>query len=100
MTFGEDWGWAADKRASRQIFDRFLRRGRIFTDTANNYTDGTSQTWLGEVMASRRERFVIGTKYGLSASPHDPNAVGNHRKNLIQSLDASLRRLGTAYVDI
>jgi aryl-alcohol dehydrogenase-like predicted oxidoreductase len=78
----------------------FSDAGGIFTDTANNYTDGTSQTWLGEVMASRRERFVIGTKYGLSASPHDPNAVGNHRKNLIQSLDASLRRLGTAYVDI
>lgn len=100
MTFGEDWGWGADKHASREIFDHFADAGGNFIDTADWYTNGTSETWLGEFIAGRRERFVIGTKYGLSTSPEDPNAGGSHRKNLIQSLETSLRRLQTDYVDV
>jgi aryl-alcohol dehydrogenase-like predicted oxidoreductase len=100
MTFGQEWGWGADKQTSRAIFRRFVEAGGNFIDTANNYTGGTSEKWVGEFVAGSREQFVLGTKYSLSTNPDDPNAGGNHRKNLVQALDASLRRLGTDYIDI
>jgi len=100
MTFGETWGWGASKDESRKIFERFREAGGNFVDTANNYTDGTSEEFVGELVASDRERFVLATKYTLTMRPDDPNAGGNHRKNLVQSLEASLRRLGTDYVDL
>ena len=100
MTFGEDWGWGASKEESRKIFDRFAEAGGNFVDTANNYTDGTSERFVGEFVASERERFVVATKYSLSVRKDDPNAGGNHRKNMRQAVDASLRRLGAEYVDL
>jgi aryl-alcohol dehydrogenase-like predicted oxidoreductase len=100
MTFGEEWGWGADKATSRAIFTRFVEHGGNFIDTANNYTKGTSESWLGEFIRGNRDRFVIGTKYSLSTRADDPNAGGNHRKNLVRSLEASLRRLRTDYVDL
>jgi aryl-alcohol dehydrogenase-like predicted oxidoreductase len=100
MTFGEEWGWGADKATSRAIFTRFVEHGCNFIDTANNYTKGTSESWLGEFIRGNRDRFVIGTKYSLSTRADDPNAGGNHRKNLVRSLEASLRRLRTDYVDL
>ena len=100
MTFGEDWGWGASKEESRKIFDAFVAAGGNFIDTANNYTDGTSEKYVGEFVASERERFVIATKYTLSKRKDDPNAGGNHRKNMIQALEASLKRLNTGYIDL
>jgi aryl-alcohol dehydrogenase-like predicted oxidoreductase len=100
MTFGEDWGWGASKEESRRIFDRFVQAGGNFIDTASNYTDGTSERYVGEFVAAERERFVVATKYTLSARKDDPNGGGNHRKNMVQSLEASLKRLQTDYVDI
>jgi aryl-alcohol dehydrogenase-like predicted oxidoreductase len=100
MTFGEDWGWGASKEESRKIFDRFVEAGGNFVDTANNYTDGTSERFVGEFVASDRERFVVATKYSLSLRKDDPNAGGNHRKNMRQAIEGSLRRLGTEYVDV
>lgn len=100
MTFGETWGWGASRDESRKIFERFREAGGNFVDTANNYTDGTSEELVGEFVAAARERFVVATKYTLTTRPDDPNAGGNHRKNLVQSLEASLRRLGTDYVDL
>jgi aryl-alcohol dehydrogenase-like predicted oxidoreductase len=100
MTFGEDWGWGASEEECRRIFERFCEAGGNFVDTANNYTDGSSERIVGELVAPERERFVIATKYTLTTRPNDPNAGGNHRKSLVQSLDASLRRLGTEYVDL
>ena len=49
---------------------------------------------MGELVRAERERFVVATKYTLSRRPHDPNGGGNHRKSLVHSLEASLRRLG------
>jgi aryl-alcohol dehydrogenase-like predicted oxidoreductase len=69
MTFGQEWGWGADKQTSRAMFDRFVASGGNFIDTANNYTGGTSETWLGEFVARSREQFVVGTKYSLSTNP-------------------------------
>src|SRR5918996_1819704 len=100
MTFGETWGWGASKDESRRIFDAFAEAGGNFVDTANNYTDGTSKESVSEFVASDREHFVVATKYSLSTRRDDPNAGGNHRKNMVQALDASLRRLGTDYVDL
>jgi aryl-alcohol dehydrogenase-like predicted oxidoreductase len=100
MTFGETWGWGAAKEESRRIFDAFAEAGGNFVDTANNYTDGTSEEYVGDFVASDRERFVVATKYTLSTRRDDPNAGGNHRKNMVQALEASLRRLRTDYVDL
>ena len=100
MTFGESWGWGADKAESARILAGFADAGGNFVDTANRYTDGESEQILGELIAADRGRWVLSTKYGLSTRPTDPNAGGAHRKNLVQSLEASLRRLGTDYVDL
>ncbi|MEW6721581.1 MAG: aldo/keto reductase [Thermodesulfobacteriota bacterium] len=100
MTFGEEWGWGASKEESRRIFEAFAEAGGNFVDTANLYTGGTSERLTGEFLKGRRERFVLATKYTLTMSPDDPNGGGSHRKNLVQSLEASLKRLGTDYVDL
>jgi aryl-alcohol dehydrogenase-like predicted oxidoreductase len=100
MTFGEDWGWGAPEGECRRIFDRYADAGGNFVDTANNYTDGSSERIVGRLVTGDRERFVLATKYTLTTRPDDPNGGGNHRKSLVQSLDASLRRLGTEYVDL
>jgi aryl-alcohol dehydrogenase-like predicted oxidoreductase len=86
MTFGETWGWGASKDESRKIFDAFAEAGGNFVDTANNYTDGTSEEYVGELVGSDREHFVLATKYTLSTRTDDPNAGGNHRKNMVQAL--------------
>jgi len=100
MTFGEEWGWGASKEESRRIFDAFADAGGNFVDTANLYTGGTSEKFVGDFLKGRRERFVLATKYTLNMAPDDPNGGGNHRKNLVQSLDASLKRLNTDYIDL
>jgi aryl-alcohol dehydrogenase-like predicted oxidoreductase len=100
MTFGEDWGWGASREESSRIFDAFSAAGGNFIDTSNNYTNGTSEKYLGEFIASDREHYVLATKYSLTERKPDPNFGGNHRKNLLRSLEGSLRRLKTAYVDL
>ena len=100
MTFGDDWGWGADAAESRRIFDAFADVGGTFVDTSNNYTDGTSETLVGELAEHARDRFVLATKYTLTVDRADPNAGGNHRKSLVRSLEQSLRRLRTDYVDL
>lgn len=100
MTIGEDWGWGASKEESLKIMETFAKAGGNFIDTANKYTNGTSEKYVGEFIARERGRFVLATKYTLSTRDGDPNASGNHRKNLVQSLEASLKRLGTEYIDL
>jgi aryl-alcohol dehydrogenase-like predicted oxidoreductase len=100
MTFGEVWGWGASQSESHKIFDGFVEAGGNFLDTANNYTDGTSERYVGECIASDREHFVVATKYTLSMRKDDPNASGNQRKNMVQALEASLKRLNTNYIDL
>ncbi|MGI8983807.1 MAG: aldo/keto reductase [Acidimicrobiales bacterium] len=100
MTFGPDWGWGADRDVSKAMFDAFAEAGGNFIDTANRYTNGTSETYVGEFTKADRGHFVVSTKYTLTRDGSDPNAGGNHRKSLVESLDASLRRLGTDYIDV
>lgn len=102
MTFGTESGWGADEATSARLFDLFLDAGGNLVDTADRYTGGTSETWLGRFIAERgmRDRVVLTTKYTFSADPGNPNAGGNGRKNLLRALEGSLRRLQTDYVDL
>lgn len=101
MTFGDDWGWGASGDESRAIYDAFLAAGGNFIDTANIYTNGTSEKLVGEFIQGNRERIVLATKY-TNAMPGggDVNASGNHRKSMMQSVEASLKRLKTDYIDL
>jgi aryl-alcohol dehydrogenase-like predicted oxidoreductase len=99
MTFGEDWGWGASRDTCARIVDLYDEAGGNFVDTANNYTDGASETLVGELLDGRRDRFVLATKYTCQTEP-DVNSAGNHRKSLVRSLERSLERLRTDYVDI
>jgi aryl-alcohol dehydrogenase-like predicted oxidoreductase len=100
MTFGTEWGWGAPPDACREMVERYIGLGGNFIDTANKYTEGAAETILGELLADRRDRVVLATKYSLSMRERDPNYCGNHRKNLVQSVEASLRRLKTDRVDL
>jgi aryl-alcohol dehydrogenase-like predicted oxidoreductase len=100
MTFGEEWGWGASKEECHKIFNAYVDAGGNFIDTANKYTEGTSEKYIGEFIAADRDRFVLATKYTSNTRRGDPNAGGNHRKNMIQSLEASLKRLNTDYIDL
>lgn len=100
MTFGTEWGWGADKEESRKIFNAYRDAGGNFIDTANRYTEGSSEKIVGELMRGIREEIVLATKYTLFMKKGEPNSAGNHRKNMIQALDASLKRLNTDYIDL
>lgn len=102
MTFGTDWGWGTDKRSARQIFDRYVDAGGNLVDTADLYTNGVSEEWLGEFIRERqmRDRIVLATKFSYNAQPDNPNAGGNGRKNMLRAVEGSLRRLGTDYIDL
>ena len=100
MTFGDVLGWGADFDESRRMFDAFLDTGGNFVDTANNYTLGTSEQFLGELIGPHRDRLVVATKATMTAKRDDPNAGGNHRKNIVQTVETSLSRLKTPYLDL
>jgi aryl-alcohol dehydrogenase-like predicted oxidoreductase len=88
------------KNESLKMFNTFVDAGGNFLDTANNYTQGTNEKYLGEFIEGDRDRFVLATKYTSSTRRNDPNEGGNHRKNLMQAVDASLERLKTDYIDL
>ncbi|MFZ4815213.1 MAG: aldo/keto reductase [Phototrophicaceae bacterium] len=100
MTFGTDWGWGADKDTSRQIFDAYVAAGGNFIDTACNYTNGTSERFVGEFIHDQREQFVVATKFTLNTQANNINAGGNHRRNIMRSVEDSLNRLNTDYIDL
>jgi aryl-alcohol dehydrogenase-like predicted oxidoreductase len=100
MTFGEDWGWGAGKDEARKIYEAYREAGGNFIDTANLYTMGTSEKFVGEFIHDHRAEVVLATKYTNSMPGNDPNAGGNHRKNMFQAIEASLKRLGTDYIDL
>lgn len=100
MTFGEDWGWGSGKDEAHKVYDAFREAGGNFIDTANIYTNGTSESWLGEFMEGHRESVVLATKYSNAFPGTDPNAAGNQRKNMVQAVEASLKRLKSDYIDL
>ena len=100
MSFGDAWGFGADEKESHRIIDAYAAAGGNFIDTANKYHEGQSEEIVGRYLSRERDRWVIATKYTLDMRSGDPNAAGSSRKNMRQSVEASLRRLGTDYVDI
>lgn len=97
MTFGRE----ADIATSEAILDEYLDRGGNFIDTANIYADGRSEEILGELLGSRREDVILATKgFSVDRVGVGINDRGSTRRNLVRSLEASLRRLRTDYVDL
>jgi len=100
MTFGDEWGWGSPKDEAQKVYETYREAGGNFLDTANFYTSGTSEKFVGEFIKGHRESVVLATKYSNAAPGNDPNAAGNHRKSMIQALEASLKRLQTDYIDL
>ena len=102
MSFGTGWGWGADEKVSKALFDFYLERGGNFIDSADGYQAGASEEYVGKFVAERglRDRVVIATKFTFGAQQGNPNAGGNGRKNIYRALEGSLRRLKTDYVDL
>jgi aryl-alcohol dehydrogenase-like predicted oxidoreductase len=102
MTFGTEWGFGVKEDDARPIFDRYIDAGGNFVDTADGYTNGSSEKMVGKFIRDRklRDRVVLATKYTFCAEDGNPNAGGNGRKNLYRALEGSLRRLETDYIDL
>jgi len=104
MTFGNAWGWGAEKKTVQKIFDLYTAKGGNFIDTANLYSNGLSEKYIGELIKSDRHHYVVGTKFTLKDTfdnpPIDPNKSGMHKKNMMRSVEASLKRLNTDFIDI
>ncbi|MFK8186379.1 MAG: aldo/keto reductase [Phormidesmis sp.] len=100
MSFGQDWPFGADEVTSRSILDAYADAGGNFIDTANKYHNGETESYLGRWLKGRRDRMVLSTKYSLAMDHSDPNAAGNHRKNMMQAVEGSLKRLQTDAIDL
>lgn len=100
MTFGVGQGWGSEDAEAEKIFNHYVERGGNSIDTANFYGNGGSERVLAKLLQGRRDQLVIASKYSLTMRPGDPNASGNQRKNMVQSVEQSLRRLQTDYLDL
>jgi aryl-alcohol dehydrogenase-like predicted oxidoreductase len=98
MTFGNT-EWGTDGAESRRIVDAFLDAGHNFIDTADVYNAGVSEEMVGRAVADRRQEVVLATK-GYNVMGPGPNDRGSSRAHLTRALEASLRRLGTDYIDL
>jgi aryl-alcohol dehydrogenase-like predicted oxidoreductase len=101
MTFGPGAAWTRSFDESKAVFEAYVAAGGNFIDTANMYTGGESERIVGQLIAGDRSRFVVCTKYANAVpGASDPNAAGSHRKSIVQSVDASLKRLGLECIDL
>ena len=110
MTFGQE-AWGIDEASARAIFDAYRDAGGNFVDTADIYSGGASEEMVGRFIKATgsRDDIVLATKFGFNGSSSplaakqgggNPNAGGAGAKNIHRALDASLRRLGTDYIDL
>ncbi|MEU8709109.1 aldo/keto reductase [Streptomyces sp. NPDC048565] len=101
MTLGShESGREGVVRTTGQILDAYLEAGGNFVDTADIYAGGASESVLGELLGARREGLVLASKYSCATVSDDVNAAGNHRKNLVRAVEASLERLRTDRLDV
>ncbi|MEU2751007.1 aldo/keto reductase [Streptomyces collinus] len=99
--FGTGWGAGAEPDEARRIFDRFAEAGGTFLDSADGYQFGESEELTGKLISADRDHFVLATKFALGATPHaDISRTGNSRKNMVASVESSLKRLSTDYIDL
>jgi aryl-alcohol dehydrogenase-like predicted oxidoreductase len=95
-----NFGWRVDGAGTRAVVDAALGAGITFFDTAESYGGGDSETFLGRALAGRRDRAVIATKFGWGRGFDDDDVARGSRDYVRGAIDASLRRLGTDYVDL
>ncbi|TWR24077.1 aldo/keto reductase [Mucilaginibacter pallidiroseus] len=101
MGFGTEAGWGADADTSFKIMDAYAEAGGNFLDTANIYKSGTSEKIIGDYISNHdRDYFVVASKYTLKDNTTNPNASGNNRKNMMRSVEESLKRLKTDFLDV
>src|SRR5207302_2471258 len=100
MTFGDEWGWGSPKAEALKVYETYREAGGNFIDTANLYTNGTSETFLGEFMQGHRDSVVLATKFTNAPPGNDPNAAGNHRKSMVRACEESLKRLRSDHIDL
>ena len=99
--FGTGWGYGSEKEEARAVFDGYVNAGGNFIDTADAYQFGQSEQMIGDFIAADRDHFVIATKYTLSALPDAGVArTGNSRRNMIASVENSLKRLKTDRIEL
>ncbi|WP_372018131.1 aldo/keto reductase [Pseudoxanthomonas sp. 10H] len=99
--FGKGWGYGADADAARAIFDGYREAGGNFVDTADQYQFGQAEAMLGGFIAAARDDIVLATKFALGDAPGAGlQRTGNSRKAMLQSVEASLRRLKTDRIDL
>jgi aryl-alcohol dehydrogenase-like predicted oxidoreductase len=95
MMFGKE----TDEATSKRIIDKAFDQGINFIDTADVYHAGSSESVVGRAIADHRDHWVVATKFGFPTT-QGPNEQGQSRKWIMQTVDASLKRLGTDYIDI
>lgn len=100
VNFGTRWGGGADREEARAIFDRFAKAGGTFIDASDSYQSGQAEEMLGDFLAKDRDHFVLATKFGIGSARPRISQTGNSRKNIVRSVEASLKRLGTDYIDL
>jgi aryl-alcohol dehydrogenase-like predicted oxidoreductase len=99
--FGMGWGHGAHAPEARAMYDTYREAGGNFIDTASNYQAGEAEEYLSDIISADREDIVLATKYTMGSSASSGlHMTGNSRKAMVQSLEQSLRRLGTDRVDV
>jgi aryl-alcohol dehydrogenase-like predicted oxidoreductase len=98
MTFGNK-EWGCDEPTSKRLIDRFLDAGGNFIDTADTYSNGVSEEITGRALKGKRQQVVLATKVAAPMGP-GPNDLGLSRRHVLDAVDASLRRLGTDWIDL
>jgi aryl-alcohol dehydrogenase-like predicted oxidoreductase len=99
--FGTGWGYGSEPADARRLFDRYLEAGGNFFDTADGYQFGESESTLGDFIGPVRDDIVVATKYSGGAAKEATLAkTGNSRKNLVYSVEQSLKRLKTDRIDL
>jgi aryl-alcohol dehydrogenase-like predicted oxidoreductase len=99
--FGTRWGHGAARDDAKKVFDAYVDAGGNFIDTADSYQFGESEELVGGFIAADRDYFVLATKYTLGTTATDGiSRTGNSRKNMLRSVEASLKRLKTDRIDL
>lgn len=99
--FGTRWGHGAECNEAKKVFDSYVEAGGNFIDTADSYQFGESEELVGEFIAADRDYFVVATKYTLGTNANDGiSRTGNNRKNMVRSVEGSLKRLKTDRIDL
>jgi len=99
--FGTGWGYGSDREEARKVYTDYREAGGNFIDTADQYQFGQSEDMIGEFMADERDDVVLATKFALGDSANSGlQRTGNSRKAMVQSVEASLRRLKTDRIDL